>query len=52
MRSRGDNAAVSLQRGAGILLPLAALPSDYGIGSMGKNACEFIDFLKAAGQKY
>ena len=31
---------------------LSSLPSPYGIGSMGKPAREFIDFLKAAGQGY
>lgn len=33
-------------------MPLFSLPSPYGIGTMGKSAYEFIDFLKAAGQKY
>lgn len=31
---------------------LSSLPTPYGIGTMGKNAREFIDFLKKAGQKY
>lgn len=31
---------------------ISSLPSPYGIGTMGKAAYEFIDFLKAAGQKY
>ena len=39
-----------LGRGAGILLPVSCLPSDYGIGSLGKAAYEFVDFLAAAGQ--
>jgi 4-alpha-glucanotransferase len=39
-------------RGAGILLPVFSLPSDYGIGTLGAPAYEFINFLKAAGQKY
>ena len=29
-----------------------SLPSPYGIGTMGREAFKFIDFLKAAGQKY
>ena len=29
-----------------------SLPSPYGIGTMGREAFEFIDFLKAAGQKF
>ncbi|MBQ7377260.1 MAG: 4-alpha-glucanotransferase [Clostridia bacterium] len=41
-----------LSRGAGVLLPIFSLPSDYGIGTMGMAAYGFIDFLVAAGQKY
>ena len=41
-----------LSRGAGVLLPIFSLPSDYGIGTMGTAAYGFIDFLVAAGQKY
>ena len=33
-------------------MPMSSLPSPYGIGTMGKAAYNFIDFLKAAGQKY
>ncbi len=40
------------QRAAGILLPVTALPSPYGIGTLGKEAYEFVDFLKKAGQTY
>lgn len=36
-------------REAGILLPLASLPSDYGIGDMGKYSFELIDLLKSGG---
>jgi len=39
-------------RGSGILLHITSLPSPYGVGTMGKNAYEFIDFLKKAGQSY
>ncbi len=41
-----------LKRGAGILLHISSLPSDYGIGTMGKVAYEFVDKLVEAGQKY
>ena len=41
-----------MARKSGILMPMSALPSPYGIGTMGKSAYQFIDFLKAAGQKY
>ena len=37
-------------RRAGILLHPTSLPSKYGIGDFGKEAYEFIDYLKAAGQ--
>lgn len=39
-------------RACGILLPIFSLPSNYGIGCFSKDAFEFIDFLKGAGQKY
>ena len=42
----------TLKRGAGILLPVTALPSPYGIGTLGKEAYEFVDFLKEAGQSF
>ncbi len=37
---------------SGILLPLFSLPSKYGIGSLGLEAYNFVDFLKNAGQSY
>ena len=37
-------------RRAGILLHPTSLPSKYGVGDLGKEAFEFIDYLKAAGQ--
>lgn len=39
-------------RASGILLPITSLPSKFGIGCFSKSAYEFIDMLKAAGQKY
>lgn len=36
---------------AGILMPVSSLPSKYGIGSFGKEAYRFVDFLAAAGQR-
>ena len=41
-----------MDRSSGILMPMSSLPSAYGIGTMGKAAYEFVDFLKDAGQKY
>lgn len=39
-------------RANGILLPISSLPSDYGIGCFDRAAYDFVDTLKAAGQKY
>ncbi len=41
-----------MPRSAGILMPITSLPSPYGIGTLGKAAYEFVDFLKEAGQTY
>ncbi len=40
------------ERGAGVLLPISSLPSPYGIGTLGKEAHRFVDWLVKAGQKY
>lgn len=39
-------------RSSGVLLHITSLPSPHGIGTMGKAAYEFIDFLQAAQQQY
>ena len=39
-------------REAGILLPVFSLPSSGGVGTMGKGAVRFVDFLASAGQKW
>lgn len=39
-------------RGSGILLPIFSLPSPYGIGTMGREAKRFVDFLEKAEQTY
>lgn len=36
----------------GVLLPVFSLPSKSGIGTLGKSAFEFIDFLAQAGQDF
>lgn len=41
-----------MDRSSGILLPVSALPGPCGIGDLGKDARDFIDFLAAAGQRY
>ena len=39
-------------RTSGVLMPISSLPSPYGIGTMGKQARRFVDFLVKGGQKY
>lgn len=39
-------------RSSGILLHISSLPSPYGIGTFGRQAYQFVDFLRAAGQRY
>ena len=41
-----------MDRSSGILLHISSLPAKYGIGTLGKEAYAFADFLHAAGQKY
>jgi len=37
-------------RSSGILMHITSLPGKYGVGSMGQEARQFVDFLKKAGQ--
>ena len=39
-------------RASGVLLPVFSLPSPHGIGCFSKEAYEWVDFLKLAGQQY
>lgn len=39
-------------RSSGVLMHISSLPSPYGIGTMGKEARKFADFLEKSGQKY
>lgn len=39
-------------RASGVLMHITSLPSDYGIGTMGKEAYKFVDFLAEAKQTY
>ena len=41
-----------VMRSSGVLLHISSLPSPYGVGTMGKDAYRFVDFLKKAGQSY
>ena len=39
-------------RKSGILMHITSLPNPYGIGTVGKCAYDFVDFLEKAGQSY
>lgn len=39
-------------RTSGVLMHISSLPSPYGIGTFGKEAYRFVDFLRDAGQYY
>lgn len=39
------------KRRAGVLMPISSLPSDCGIGTLGKGAYDFVDWLSRAGMK-
>ena len=41
-----------MKRSSGILMPISSLPSPYGIGTLGKAAYDFADFLYSSGQSY
>ncbi len=41
-----------MKRACGILLPVSSLSGNYGIGGFSKEAYEFVDKLKRAGQSY
>ena len=43
---------LNMKRSSGILMPIFSLPSPYGIGTLGKAAFDFIDFLADAGQTW
>ncbi len=43
---------VDVMRKSGVLLPVSAIPSKYGIGAFSKEAYRFIDLLEKAGQSY
>ncbi len=41
-----------LKRGAGVLMPISSLPNEFGIGSLGKEAYEYADFVRKMGFSY
>ena len=40
------------ERNAGILMPISSLPSPYGIGTFGRDAYDFVTFVKECNHKY
>lgn len=41
-----------MERSAGVIMHIASLPGKFGIGTFGKEAYEFADFLSESGLKY
>ena len=56
LKKREINMAIKtkeqLDRGSGVLMPISALPSSYGIGTLGDESYRFADFLEESGCKY
>jgi len=42
---------IKMKRSSGILMHISSLPGKYGIGDFGKEAYDFVDFLKESSQK-
>ena len=40
------------KRSSGVLMPIFSLPSPYGIGTFGKEAYKFVDFLESSAQSF
>ena len=38
-------------RESGVLMHITSLPGPFGVGTMGKPAFDFVDFLEKAGQR-
>ena len=43
---------MKIERSSGILMHITSLPGPYGIGDLGHNAYDFLDFLKESGHAY
>ena len=41
-----------MKRASGLLLHITSLPSPYGVGTLGKAAYDFVDYLHRARQRY
>jgi len=46
---KGEN---HMKRACGILMHITSLPGRFGVGTLGREAFAFVDFLSAAGQTY
>ena len=49
MKKALNKKTVSKKRRAGILMPVSSLPSRFGIGTLGRGAEQFVDWLQKAG---
>lgn len=52
MKDKINNKDSLIERSSGILLPVFSLPSKESIGTFGKGAYDFIDFLEKSNQKF
>lgn len=43
---------MKIKRSSGLLMHITSLPGHHGIGTLGKEAYDFVDLLKNGGQKY
>lgn len=43
---------MNTERSSGLLMHITSLPGKYGIGTLGKEAYEFVDLLQVGGQRY
>ncbi len=51
MNAREKKKEKNTERRAGVLMPVSSLPSPFGIGTLGKGAYAFVDWLESAGMK-
>lgn len=49
---KANERTVIIMRSCGVLMHITSLASPYGVGTLGKEAYKFVDFLKKAGQTY
>lgn len=52
IKNDSNGGSGGFNRSSGILLPVFSLPSPHGVGTFGRAAYEFADFLAASGQSY